>query len=152
MGRKKPQKEEPATREKKSRGQRPSKSLETFASEVQEALNASVQGDAAGEGSEAKPKFPCPLAMWELGHCDPNRCTGRKLVRKGLVKTMRISQRFNGLILSPMGTLYVSPADKYVKYSYGVLFGYLFSLSVSVSLFQTYSTVFKLQDLCRWTN
>ncbi|XP_040295879.1 18S rRNA aminocarboxypropyltransferase isoform X1 [Bufo bufo] len=116
MGRKKPPKEG-RPRPKESRFKRPSKSLETFTSEVHEALDASIQGDADGE---PKVKFPCALAMWDLGHCDPKRCTGRKLVRKGLVKNLRINQRFNGLILSPMGTLYVSPADKQIVADGGV--------------------------------
>ncbi|XP_018424762.1 PREDICTED: ribosome biogenesis protein TSR3 homolog [Nanorana parkeri] len=119
MGKKKPQKDG-RPKQKESRYKRPSKSLESFASEVHEALDASIQGDAAGDDGETKVKFPCPLAMWELGHCDPKRCTGRKLVRKGLVRTLRINQRFNGIILSPMGTLCVTPADKQIVADCGV--------------------------------
>ncbi|XP_063790629.1 18S rRNA aminocarboxypropyltransferase [Pseudophryne corroboree] len=111
MGPKKPQKAV-RPKQKESRFKKTSKSLETFTCEVHEALHASIQRDDEVEDREAKVKFPCPLAMWDLGHCDPKRCTGRKLVRKGLVRSIRLNQRFNGLILSPMGTLYVSPADK----------------------------------------
>ncbi|KAM4631562.1 18S rRNA aminocarboxypropyltransferase isoform 1-T3 [Discoglossus pictus] len=120
MGRKKPQKDGRPHRERDSRHKRTSKSLETFTSEVHEALNASIQADGTSENNELKAKFPCPLAMWDLGHCDPKRCTGRKLVRKGLVRSIRLNQRFSGLILSPMGTLYVSPADKQIVADGGV--------------------------------
>ncbi|CAI9538999.1 unnamed protein product [Staurois parvus] len=119
MGKKKPQKEG-RPKQKESRFKRPSKNLETFANEVHEALDASIQGDTAEDDGETKVKFPCPLAMWDLGHCDPKRCTGRKLVRKRLVKNLRINQRFNGIILSPMGTVYVSPADKQIVADCGV--------------------------------
>ncbi|KAG9476949.1 hypothetical protein GDO78_002374 [Eleutherodactylus coqui] len=119
MGRKKPQKD-CRPKYKESRFKKTSKSLESFACEVHEALDASIQGDTAGEDGENKVKFPCALAMWDLGHCDPKRCTGRKLARKGLVRNMRLNQRFNGLILSPMGTMYVSPTDKQIVADSGV--------------------------------
>lgn len=86
------------------------KSLEAFTEEMHTAFEASFHLEEGAEASQVK--MPCPLAMWELGHCDPKRCTGRKLVRKGFVRNLRLNQRFHGLILSPMGTKYVTPADR----------------------------------------
>lgn len=41
-----------------------------------------------------------PVAMWDFDHCDPKRCSGKKLARHGLCKDMRIGARFRGIVLT----------------------------------------------------
>lgn len=50
--------------------------------------------------------------MQDLGHCDPKKCSGRKLCRLGFVKNLSLSHRFPGLVLSPMGEKCISLEDK----------------------------------------
>ncbi|XP_062509505.1 uncharacterized protein LOC134185675 isoform X2 [Corticium candelabrum] len=57
-------------------------------------------------------KVPFPLAIWDFGECDPKKCTGRRLLRKGIVRKLHFDQRFYGIVLSPLADTHISPADK----------------------------------------
>lgn len=72
------------------------------------------------ESAAADVKFPCHLAMWDLGQCDPKKCSGRKLSRLGFVKTLRLKQHFGGIVLTPVGTKCVSPDDKQILMQRGL--------------------------------
>ena len=72
------------------------------------------------ETEEKNEQIRIPLAMWDVNQCDPKRCTGRKLVRHGFVKPLKLGNHFGGLILSPIGQKCVSPEDKQIVLESGI--------------------------------
>lgn len=64
-------------------------------------------------------KFPVKLAMWDFDHCDPKRCSGKKLERLGLIKSLRVGQKFQGIVVSPNGKGVVCPDDLEIVEQHG---------------------------------
>ncbi|XP_057501886.1 uncharacterized protein LOC130785732 [Actinidia eriantha] len=69
----------------------------------------SLPNEPATEEEQMVPNIH--LAMWDFGQCDAKRCTGRKLSRFGLLKELRVSNGFGGIVLSPTGKQCVSKED-----------------------------------------
>jgi pre-rRNA-processing protein TSR3 len=76
--------------------------------------------DEEKEDENQNEQIRIPLAMWDVNQCDPKRCTGRKLVRHGFVKTLKLGNHFGGIILSPIGQKCVSPEDKQIILENGI--------------------------------
>ncbi|KAI9248823.1 hypothetical protein BDA99DRAFT_524555 [Phascolomyces articulosus] len=66
-----------------------------------------------------KSTIPMPVAMWDFHHCDPKRCSGVKLARTNMLKTLKLNQRFRGIVASPVGEKAVSPSDRRIVEMYG---------------------------------
>mmetsp|Transcript_24298 Transcript_24298/g.36717 ORF Transcript_24298/g.36717 Transcript_24298/m.36717 type:complete len:386 (-) Transcript_24298:232-1389(-) len=60
------------------------------------------------------------LRMWDFSQCDPKRCTGARLARRGIFQSMPLKQPFRGLVLSPNATASVSPADASILDEFGL--------------------------------
>mmetsp|Transcript_34148 Transcript_34148/g.47330 ORF Transcript_34148/g.47330 Transcript_34148/m.47330 type:complete len:289 (-) Transcript_34148:51-917(-) len=77
-------------------------------------------GSDLDEESSGPMQCSCHLAMWDLGQCDPKRCTGRKLIHQKAVLELKLGQRFMGVCLSPMGTSSVSAEDRDIITQHGL--------------------------------
>lgn len=81
--------------------------------------SSSSSGESEDERYSGKaPDFP--VAMWDLNHCDPKKCSGRKLSRHGLIDTLKLGTKFPGLVLTPVGVNCVSPLDRDIMISSGL--------------------------------
>mmetsp|Transcript_31465 Transcript_31465/g.54558 ORF Transcript_31465/g.54558 Transcript_31465/m.54558 type:complete len:195 (+) Transcript_31465:8349-8933(+) len=63
---------------------------------------------------------PLNLSMWDFNHCDPKRCSGRKLARLKKLKVLKPYKRVGGLVLSPLAETAVSKADLEIVREKGV--------------------------------
>ncbi len=69
------------------------------------------------DSAEHRPSFKA--ACWDLGHCDPKRCSGKKLMKHGLMRELSVGQKHSGVIISPNAKRTLSPADKELMEQYG---------------------------------
>lgn len=73
--------------------------------------------DDDASGGSRRPAFKA--ACWDLGHCDPKRCSGKKLMKLGMMRELHMGQRHNGVIITPNGKHTISPADRELMDQYG---------------------------------
>ena len=76
--------------------------LESSSASSGSGTDSEVEDDSGSEEEEdaAPATIKVPVAMWDFDHCDPKRCSGKKLSRHGLCTSMRVGQRFRGVVLT----------------------------------------------------
>ncbi|KAL2194930.1 hypothetical protein P885DRAFT_41988 [Corynascus similis CBS 632.67] len=74
-------------------------------------------GRYVSSSSSSRPAFKA--ACWDLGHCDPKRCSGKRLMKLGLMRELHVGQRHAGVIITPNGKHTLSPADGPLLDQYG---------------------------------
>ncbi|ORY61006.1 uncharacterized protein BCR38DRAFT_349262 [Pseudomassariella vexata] len=73
--------------------------------------------DDSENATDGRPSFKA--ACWDLNHCDPKRCSGKKLIKLGMMRDLHVGQKHNGVIITPNGKHTLSPADKDLMDQYG---------------------------------
>ncbi|CCF75759.2 TSR3, pre-rRNA-processing protein TSR3 [Babesia microti strain RI] len=51
------------------------------------------------------------LYLWDFKQCDSKKCTGRKLLRLGIVHPLKLNSTFHGIVLSPSAKTVIMPKD-----------------------------------------
>lgn len=70
-----------------------------------------------GLGGGKRP--PYKAAAWDLNHCDAKRCSGKRLMRLGLMRELHVGQKHAGVVVSPKAKSLISPADRPILEQYG---------------------------------
>ncbi|KAJ9195257.1 hypothetical protein DTO166G4_4806 [Paecilomyces variotii] len=73
--------------------------------------------DGNETGDSSRPPFKA--ACWDLGHCDPKRCSGKRLMNFGLMRELQIGHKYPGVVISPNAKRIISPADRELLEQYG---------------------------------
>ncbi|KAM5443714.1 ribosome biogenesis protein tsr3 [Microsporum ferrugineum] len=66
-----------------------------------------------------RPRAPFQAACWDLGHCDPKKCSGKRLMQLGYMRDLGIGHKFPGVVISPNAKQTLSPADRPLLEQYG---------------------------------
>ncbi|KAK1063933.1 ribosome biogenesis protein tsr3 [Friedmanniomyces endolithicus] len=76
-----------------------------------------VDANERPNGATKRPSFKA--AAWDLNHCDAKRCSGKRLMRLGLMRELHVGQKHPGVIISPKAKTIINPADRGVLEQYG---------------------------------
>ncbi|GAB6020384.1 ribosome bioproteinsis protein tsr3, variant 3 [Chamberlinius hualienensis] len=87
--------------------------LSTDEDDLSERFEAAKLDGEDGE-SETDRVTKIKVGMWDFEHCDPKRCTGKKLERMGLIRSLRLQQRFPGIVLTPSADKCIGPDDRHI--------------------------------------
>ncbi|KAL2356258.1 hypothetical protein BJ546DRAFT_839502 [Cryomyces antarcticus] len=94
-----------------------------FSSRGKKYSNAPRPHGRAREGDnvdgERSTRPPFKAACWDLGHCDAKRCSGKRLMRLGMMRELHVGQKFAGVVVSPKAKKILSPADAPLLEQYG---------------------------------
>ena len=72
-----------------------------------------------GDGESTRRKPPFKAACWDLEHCDPKRCSGKRLMHFGLMRQLSVGQKFSGVVISPNAKKVISREDSDLLEQYG---------------------------------
>ena len=64
--------------------------------------------------------FGIKLSMWYFEQCDPKKCSGMQLKARGLLTTLSLKAKFNGIVLTPTAQQIISPADQEIIQTSGI--------------------------------
>jgi pre-rRNA-processing protein TSR3 len=75
---------------------------DNFSSRGKKRFNAARPnpGQDETEAGTTVPKPSFKAACWDLEHCDPKRCSGKRLMKFGLMRELSIGQKFSGVVIS----------------------------------------------------
>lgn len=71
-----------------------------YAAKGKKHSNAPRRQHPRNQEDESTKRPPFKAACWDLEHCDPKRCSGKRLMHFGLMRELSIGQKFPGVVIS----------------------------------------------------